>query len=61
MSVGEHGMGSWIEVFRLVGTLIAMGLVISVVAVSLIFEAPRTWPRGRLTGGSGKGRRRAPI
>ncbi len=54
-------MGSWIEVFRLVGTLIAMGLVISVVAVSLIFEAPRTWPRGRLTGGSGKGRRRAPI
>ena len=53
-------MGSWIDIFRLFGTLVALGLIITVVAVSLIFEAPRTWPRGRLTDAS-KGRRRVSI
>jgi hypothetical protein len=40
-------MGGWIEDFRLVGTVVALVMIGAVVAVSLIFEAPRTWPKPR--------------
>jgi hypothetical protein len=37
-------MDAWGEAFRLGGTLVALGLIVTVVAVTLIFEAPRHWP-----------------
>ena len=40
-------MASWIEGFRLIGTLVVLGLVGIVIAVALIFEAPSNWPGAR--------------
>ena len=46
-------MSIWLEVLRLGGTVVVLGLIGMVLAVSLIFEASANWPvragwRGRL-------------
>lgn len=35
-----------VEAFRLGGTVVALGLIVTVVAVALIFEAPHEWRDG---------------
>lgn len=37
-------MGIWLEVLRLGGTVVVLGLIGMVLAVSLIFEAAANWP-----------------
>ncbi|QUD86065.1 hypothetical protein [Phenylobacterium montanum] len=54
-------MASFSELFRLAGGVVALGLIVAVVAVTLVFQAPDHWREGARSPKSPQDRPREPV